>query len=377
MSKQHHLILCTDGIFPHTVGGMQRHSRLLAEYLASRKNLKLTVIHPHPLRVFDAALGMEEISIEGIDVNKNYLAQCYAYSKRVAEQIHQLPKDAIIYSQGLSVWVDIKSFTPRLMVNPHGLEAFQVLSLKEKVIAYPFKRIFSYIFNQSAAVVSLGGKLTNIIKGQLKQSDTQIVVLPNGVELKKRGVFSNANEPLRVLFVGRFAHNKGIGTLFEAIAALSVSGELSHYEFHLTGKGPLFEHYVQTNTYSNVYLHGFVGDEQLQALYHSCDLFLLPTWFEGMPTVVLEAMSFAKPAIVSDVGAAAELVDTRNGYLLEPRNVQQIVEALRDYRCKSREERERMGDNGFQKVQKQFTWDKIAERHEQAVNALANAQQSL
>jgi glycosyltransferase involved in cell wall biosynthesis len=358
------VILCTDGVFPFAVGGMQRHSRLLAEHLARRGNVQLLVLHPHKESVFDPSLGIREHSIAPIDESKNYLLQCYAYSKRVADFLETCPSDAIIYAQGLTLWANIRKFTPRLIHNPHGLESFQVLERKEKMIGFPFRKIFRYIFKRSRYVVSLGGKLTTIISRQLGNKDANIAVLPNGVEPKTRELSTSRSGPVRVLFVSRFAHNKGIGTLFEAVQLLSDSKEGDNFEFHLIGKGPLYEHYLEKNTFPHVHIHGFVSDEELHLHYKDCDIFLLPTWFEGMPTVVLEAMSHGKPVIVSDVGASAELVGPENGYLLPPRDVKALVAALLDFKGKTEEARLAMGEKGYQKMAANFAWDQVAARHE-------------
>jgi glycosyltransferase involved in cell wall biosynthesis len=357
------VILCTDGIFPHAVGGMQRHSRLLAEHLARRGNVRLWVLHPHAMKVFNPSLGIEEYSLMPMDENRNYLVQCYAYSQRVAAFLESSPSDALIYAQGLTVWAGIQKFTPRLIHNPHGLESFQVLERKEKLIGFPFRKIFTYIFRRSRYVVSLGGKLTAIIASQLSEKKSKVVVLPNGVEPKER-VLKEPNDRVHVLFVSRFAHKKGKGTLFDSIGKLSALCVLEHFEFHLIGKGPLYEQYLNQNTFHQVHIHGFVSDEDLQSHYQDCDIFLLPTWFEGMPTVVLEAMSHGKPAIVSDVGAAAELVGPENGYLLPPRDADALVEALLHFKDRDKQEKLQMGDNGYQKMLEHFSWDKVAARHE-------------
>ena len=44
--------IATDGVFPEAMGGMQRHSRLLAEHLARTGEVELTVLHPHPVGLF-------------------------------------------------------------------------------------------------------------------------------------------------------------------------------------------------------------------------------------------------------------------------------------------------------------------------------------
>jgi glycosyltransferase involved in cell wall biosynthesis len=370
--QKHRVILCTDGIFPQQIGGMQRHSRLLAETLAQRGNTELTVIHPHSEKVFNANLGITEIQIEGIDTEKLYLKECYAYSQRVARELEKLHANSIIYSQGLSVWANIKKYSHRLVINPHGLEPYQVLSFKEQLIAAPFRLIFNYLFKRSRIVVSLGGKLTHLLKDRINHRKGELVVLANGVLLKNAILPSQqAQNKFNFLFVSRFAHNKGIGTLFEALEHLQTKGLQENFTFHLVGKGPLFDHYQKQNPYSNVIIHGFLSDDELEIAYKASDLFVLPTWFEGMPTVVLEAMSFAKPVAVSDVGASAELVGSDNGYLLAPRDSIALANAIASFMELSLTERIKMGEVSFAKVRDNFTWDKVAEKHERLFAKLA------
>ncbi len=356
------VVFCTDGIFPHAVGGMQRHSRLLIEALATHHEVELVVMHPHEENVFDAALGIEEVKLKGIDENNNYLKECKAYSQRIYEALQQYPEH-LIYSQGLSVWYKADAFTSRLIVNPHGLEPFQAMGIKDKLIALPFKKVFRKIFSQSAAVVALGGYLTDILNAEVRNAE--VVVLPNAVNLPEGVVMKqkpDANEPLKLLFVSRFASNKGIHILIEAIRQLNEEG-YDQLQYHLGGKGPLFEHYTTNHQYNNVHYLGFVSDEQLKELYTTSDAFVFPTLFEGMPTVVLEAMSHYLPIIVSDTGATSELVDKQNGYLIDSNNIGQLKEAIKALVALPAMEKNKLSEQSYQRVAERFTWQKVAERH--------------
>jgi hypothetical protein len=78
---------------------MQRHSRLLIEHLAKDSNIDLVVVHPHPNKIFSDKPIKEEL-ISPINKNKNYLSECYKYSKRVYEVILKHP-DTIIFSRAV------------------------------------------------------------------------------------------------------------------------------------------------------------------------------------------------------------------------------------------------------------------------------------
>lgn len=356
------VVFCTDGIFPEAVGGMQRHSRLLIEELARSGEVDLVVIHPHPQKLFHSYPSVKEVQITGIDPSKNYLLECYQYSRRVYKVVADL-KDHIIYSQGLSVWYKVGDLSRRLIVNPHGLEPYQGLTLKDKITGIPFRYIFGRIFSKATKVVSLGGKLTNILSSVTSAS--KITVLPNAVNLPENILpgYKVDDGKIVFLFVARFAANKGIHILLQAIKELNEQGFNPLVHFNLAGTGPLLNHYKENYQFSNVSYLGFIDDDSLKQLYKEADAFVFPTLFEGMPTVVLEAMSYSLPVIVSDVGATAELVDAANGFLIEAGNVDQVKEAIQSFCNMSQEERTLLGTRSFEKVKNNFTWQAVAKKH--------------
>ncbi len=357
-----HLVLCTDGVFPHAMGGMQRHSRLLAEHLAKSRKLKLTVIHPHSEQVFNAALGIIEVRVADIDKNKFYLRELWRYSGRVGEKLVELKPDVIL-SQGFCVWQGIDRFSDRLVTHPHGLEMFQMLTRKERIVGWPFRASLRYILRHSRVCVSLGGKLTGILAEQVEGAKCEVVVLPNAVEVPSaRPTPPSHPSPLSLLFVGRFAFNKGLDVLMTVAQRLVQEGKQDLVRFDLAGDGPLLAQYQQAGLPVNVRLLGRVDDAQLLELYKSCSAFILPTRFEGMPTVVLEAMAQAKPIIVSDVGATAELVNPHNGYLLPPGDANALYDAVIAFAARKPEVHAQMGRYSYDRVVERFSWPAVTDK---------------
>ena len=349
------VVLCTDGIYPHAMGGMQRHSRLLAEHLARSGEVELTVVHPHQEQVFDASLGITEVYIPDIDKSKFYLRELWRYSVRVGVKLEELKPDVIL-SQGFCVWQGASRFSDRLIVHPHGLEMFQMLTRKERSLGWPFRAALKHIVRRSAVVISLGGKLTGILQGVTNGSACRVVVIPNATEVPAVAPTPTSSEgPLSMLFVGRFAFNKGLDVLLKVAARLVAEGHGGRVRFQLAGDGPLMQE-LRERAPTNVELLGRVDDSQLAALYAKCDALLLPTRFEGMPTVVLEAMAQAKPIIVSDVGATAEQVSMHNGYLLPPGDAEALYQAIMAFTERSAEVRARMGRYSYDRVKERFSW---------------------
>ena len=360
MPAKKKVLFITDGIFPHSIGGMQRHSALLIKTLAETSKLEIVVVHPHTENAFPSELGIQEIKIP-FDFTGLYAKKCLEYSGLTAEVIRQHP-EAIVYSQGLSVIKGMREFGKRVIVNPHGLEPFQTIDITEKVKSLPIRMLEQYQFKYAAHIVSLGGHLTKILKGQVSDHG-KIVVLPNAVHPGNPLKRDFDKEKLQLLFVGRFAINKGINILMEAVQQLNKEGYSNRLQFNLIGKGPLFERYRKEYAFDNVHFMGFADDALLAESYRSNDLFVFPTRFEGMPTVVLEAMASGMPIVVSDTGATAELVSSENGYLIEKNNVRALKWAIQRFYQLSPAERLKLSEASYAKVCREFTWSKIAGMH--------------
>lgn len=354
-----HVALCTDGVFPQALGGMQRHSRLLATHLAASGQVKLSVVHPHDEGIFNPAEGIDEVPVQPIDTGRFYLGELWRYSDRVAQALHRLQPDVVL-SQGFSVWKGMQRFSPRLIVHPHGLEMFQGLTAKERLMGTPFRMLVRHVARNSRVVISLGGRLTPLLEEVVAESPARVQVIPNAVDLPPQEGYAPVKGPLQFLFVGRFAFNKGLDVLLAVARQLAAQG-VEDVQFLLAGDGPLL-HQLQKELPPNVQLLGRVGDNELFALYRQCAALVLPTRFEGMPTVVLEAMARSRPVLVSDVGATAELVDATNGYLLPAGDAGALLQAVLAFRALSPMQRAAMGERSRERCAARFGWPSVTEQ---------------
>jgi glycosyltransferase involved in cell wall biosynthesis len=355
-----HIALCTDGVFPQAMGGMQRHSRLLAEQLARMPGVRLTVVHPHAPPIFDPELGINEVAVAPIDEQRLYLRELWRYSGRVAHTLDELRPDVVL-AQGFTVWQGMERFSSRLVVHPHGLEMFQGLTVRDRAIGAPFRWILRRIVRRSAICISLGGKLTPILERLTRGSGAQVRVIPNAVHVPEvMPPYPVDGGPLRLLFVGRFAFNKGLDVLRTVAERLVAEGKGDAVRFLLAGDGPMLAELRRDGLPPNVELLGKVDDAALEAAYHHGHALVLPTRFEGMPTVVLEAMAHARPVIVSDVGASAELVDTSNGHLLPPGDAAALYQAVIAMMDSGTAKRMVMGRASWERAKARFTWPAVA-----------------
>ena len=117
--------------------------------------------------------------------------------------------------------------------------------------------------------------------------------------------------------VGRNDPVKGFSVLLEALQLLD-----EPIEVHFVGNWPEIK-----STHHNLTYHGVVRDRcHLKDVMESCDVLLLPSLSEGMPTVILEAAARGVVSVASDVGAVSEIVPPEN--LLEPGSVKSLKEMI-------------------------------------------------
>jgi glycosyltransferase involved in cell wall biosynthesis len=110
---------------------------------------------------------------------------------------------------------------------------------------------------------------------------------------------------------------------------------------------------------AGVVYHGAIRDEgKLKALLRSCDVLVCPSWSEGMPTVIMEAMASGLAVIATDVGAVRQQVG-ENGWLLPKPVPSAIRSALEAAMRSAPEELAAMKQRSLAKVRERFTWERV------------------
>ena len=178
------------------------------------------------------------------------------------------------------------------------------------------------------------------------------IISPNYVDLtifknNRNKKSDNSEEKIQLLFVGRFEEEKGIKTLLKANKILLKKRD--NFELSLIGDGSLkgwIKDYIMNNNIKNVKFLGKFDHSSMPALYNKADIFILPSYTEGSPASLLEAMSCGTPSIATSVGLCKKIIKNgENGILVPPGDPNKISEAINNI-MKNKNLQEKLSKNG-------------------------------
>ncbi|MBL7901256.1 MAG: glycosyltransferase family 4 protein [Bacteroidia bacterium] len=368
--------LLTDGIWPYVLGGMQKHSYYICKYLA-QNGVEVHLFHfnqsQYDIRQLEFFTDEEKKFIRSrvLEFPKSpgfpghYLYDSYRYSKQIYNSIKgELNTFDFIYSKGFSAWYLIEQKKkgrikcPPIGVKFHGYEMFQTSpDLKTKLQHMVLlRRPVKWISQQADVVFSYGGKITDLIES-IGVKRKNIIELPSGLEAGSAAdEISETHVPPRFLFLGRYERRKGIEELNQALKGLFAEKEVPAFEMHFVG--PIPED--KKITHPQVVYHGEIRDKKkLTHTLRSCDVLLCPSWSEGFPNVLLEAMGNGLTVLATDVGAVSVLVNSSNGLLMANADSHTIKEAIKTFLSLDQQHLLSMKKNALHTISNRFVWEKL------------------
>jgi glycosyltransferase involved in cell wall biosynthesis len=378
-----HVALLADGVYPYRLGGIQRHTRMLALHFA-KAGVQVTLLHSADTPELRArAEALDDFPAEARSKIKSlvvvppkagrypghYLHDCQRYSRVLLDRYREENVGAdFVYAQGLTgiaFGAARRGATdlPPVGVNQHGYEMFQkAANLRAWLEQFVLRGQVVALDRSADVVFTFPRKIRAIVERRCKVPSERLVEVPNAID----GSWIVAHRPAptakrRFLFIGRHERRKGVPELLEAIAPLRASG----VEFHFVG--PIPEQLRLKR--DDVVYHGTVTDTAtLQGILDLSDVLLCPSFAEGMPTVVLEAMARGLAVIATDVGATAEWVGADNGVLLPFPDVGALRTAIERCIAMPVSELHRLQAASIAKA-KECTWDLVTAKTIAAIQA--------
>lgn len=191
------------------------------------------------------------------------------------------------------------------------------------------KRLLTRVGLRRAAAVIV---TTESLRAQASRLARRVELIPNGVDTARFAPpgaprARRPGEPRRVLYVGRLSAEKNLAAVVTALGRLS-----GRHRFVAVGSGPLRGALEAQARAAGVDAEfpGVVDQTELQAVYAAADAFVLASFTEGHPKVLLEAMACGLPCVASDCAGNRSLVaDGETGLLFDPHNPEELADCLK------------------------------------------------
>ncbi len=179
-----------------------------------------------------------------------------------------------------------------------------------------------------------------------------------------------------LFFAGRLVEEKGI---FDLVEALSLIKEKVPFRLVFAGFGPdenkLKRKIQQSSLEDKITFVGYLQGKELSRAYQSADLFVFPSWREGFPLVLVEAMDFGLPIITTRIsGAADRLVEGENTFFVNPKQPDELACAIENL-LSDKFLRQKMSANNLKKV-KEYAPDIVGEKYYDILKVVVYQQES-
>lgn len=217
------------------------------------------------------------------------------------------------------------------LANPIVLHIHGGNYMKNRQRPWIVQRLIEKVFSWAKHIIVLSDEEKQIVEEDFNVDNVHS--LPNCIDLTEARDYKRkfeAEHPLSILYLGRIEKNKGIDYILEA--ARKLKADKVPFTLHFAGKEETQDEYIpqfKSELGESFIYHGVVFGKMKYDLLKQCDVFLLPSFYEGLPMSLLETMSFGMVPVVTPVGSIPTVVsDNANGLYVGVKNTDDIVSSI-------------------------------------------------
>lgn len=228
------------------------------------------------------------------------------------------------------VFILARMFHKKVIIHLHGAEFKEFYYNVNKII----KKMILHLLKSSDKVLVLGDSWENFIKELDNSIDT--VILRNSVKYPIEKVEFNGSN-INILFLAMIIKRKGIFDLIEAAKIIKNNENLKNYniKFIIAGtgeeEGTAKQKVKEYGLQEYFDFKGWVNKQEKIQLLKESQIFVLPSYNEGLPVAILEAMSYGLPIVATDVGSVRDaVIDNYNGILINAGDIKALAKSIEE-----------------------------------------------
>ncbi len=225
------------------------------------------------------------------------------------------------------------------------------------------KSLVGWMFSGARHVVVLGESWSRFLVDKVGVDPRKIRIICNGVPSPRVNGGLPPRTPAHIVFLGRLGARKGVPELLKALASKDVRD--LDWRATLAGDGDVDgvrSTVAELGLSDRVFAPGWLGPESVEQLLRSADIFVLPSYNEGLPVSVLEALARFIPVVITPVGSLPQfLEDEKSALFVQPGDAEGLATAIRRL-VESPELRKRIGEQGRLIFERDFDIRSVADR---------------
>lgn len=243
-------------------------------------------------------------------------------------------------------------FGKRVIFHIHGADFDSFL----EDVSSRWKKRITKLLNDIDELIVLSNSWQKFFSAYVSPEKIRVIFNPS--ETYSATYLQRSNPKVKVLFMGRIGQRKGAFDLINAVKKIRVL----NFTLDLVGdgEGDKIRDIVNNEDLNKlVNIHDWVPHDKVGSLYDEADILVLPSYAEGMPMSILEAVGKGLPVIATNIGGIPEVViDGRNGFIINPGDIEALAEKL-EILISDASLREEMGRNGLLLAGEKFSIDRI------------------
>lgn len=244
-----------------------------------------------------------------------------------------------IFFSGFAGVIIHKMFKIPLIVHAHGPSPYFAESTSEatKIHRILMRAMAKIVMHNSTLIIVTDNHTKQLLspysgKTLCKRIPTPINLTSLKKQTKSTATIKTSNEDLTLGFVGRLSPQKNLKTLLTAFALIPKSMK-ERLKLMIVGDGPertsLMDESKRLGIHNQTTFAGAVSEERKNELFTRFDIFVLPSLYEGCPIALLEAMTYGKAIITSDIPSIGEIVKrNEEAFLINPHDVEKLKQAI-------------------------------------------------
>jgi len=251
-----------------------------------------------------------------------------------------------------------------ILTNIRSIEVVDPRSMIERImgrfVSYPIEL---KLLKRSDMVTTVSHHVAQELR-EYGVNPNEVTVIGNGVDETIFTPIKNKTEDRYILYTGRLGYRKGLFDLIDC--GKYICEKYPDVSFIIPGKGPLFDKLQnivkEIGIQERFKFMGYVSREKLVQLYQNATIHVIPSHYEGLPTVLLEAMSCGLPVVATAVSGNLDVIsDGENGILIPPKSPKKMADAI-SMLLDDDETRRKLGKNARKIIEERYTWERISEK---------------